>query len=564
MARSADNRNTPPVRQPGDFARHPTTGAPYVNHPTDLTKKGEPRRVMYGRPSSLGKQIENTTNLQKWAERAVALGAHLAPELAADLHRLDPDQLTLDDADTKQLLDRIAVAAKRAAQTHLAADRGTHTHALTEDADLKGDWLARLEAGQDLGLPHDTQQALVDVWAACIEANGLEILEVERTVVDDRWRQAGTLDRIARLGRDLRFVMPTGEAVTLAAGTVVILDIKTGRIRERNGVVSYWQSYAVQIASYAQAVPYDVDTDTRGEWGFDIDQTWALIAHLDVRAALDGEASCRLVLVDLDAGRCAGDLCVEARAWERADGVFSRVDVDDHLVKIVSAPDGPPPSVERGDAPDTRLPPAGGSSGATSPTGSSEYGAGGNAPGEAPPLSSSGASSPTIPSSGGSADDTDTVPVSAASVSRPQHYDHAEPPLDDDIIDGLVATIAASPVREQVNAWVVDGRDGGKPWNPRRSRVARCFEIARAAFHLALTTDGWDDGDADEARRHFIGTAMNTDPAQDSIPVGVALGDLTEQEARLLTRICQRVLDADGRIDIDTDGRWVAPRGDAA
>lgn len=100
------------TRRPGDFARHPETGAPYVAHPTEHTKNGwpgnkaqlialcaergiaadvtmrvdairallgpKPCRVQYGRPSGLGKQIENTTNLQKWAERAVALGLYLA------------------------------------------------------------------------------------------------------------------------------------------------------------------------------------------------------------------------------------------------------------------------------------------------------------------------------------------------------------------------------------------------------------------------------------------------------------------------------------------------------
>jgi hypothetical protein len=71
-------------------------------------------------------------------------------------------------------------------------------------------------------------------------------------------------------------------------------------------------------------VPYDPDTDTRGEWPFEIDQRWAIIAHLDVLTALnEGEAVCRLILLDLEAGRAAGDLCVAAREWQKRTDVFS-------------------------------------------------------------------------------------------------------------------------------------------------------------------------------------------------------------------------------------------------
>lgn len=105
------------TRLPGDFHRHPYTGAPMVTDPTkrnkikgkkaDLLKLckehgieppakatnpelialledagvgGKAPMVQYGRPSSFGKQIENSTNLQKWAERMVAYGAALAAE----------------------------------------------------------------------------------------------------------------------------------------------------------------------------------------------------------------------------------------------------------------------------------------------------------------------------------------------------------------------------------------------------------------------------------------------------------------------------------------------------
>lgn len=393
-----------PTRLPGDFARHPKTGAPYVSDPTQTrqptgtkaelvakcaarcievpakatvaTLKGllgpEMRTVQYGRPSSLGKQIENMTNLQKWSERAVALGCFLdfvaacdqaaEPALFVELLGLDDDHYDLDDADARTLLDAIAVKAKNIAQAGIAAERGTHTHALTEDADNERDWIERARSGEDLGIPEAAQRALVAAWEQMLDVEGIEILAVETAVVDDEWRQAGTLDRIARLTADRQFVRPGGEIVTLPAGWVGVLDVKTGRLRAGNdGHPDYWHGYAVQIASYAQAVPYDPDTDTRGTWEWPIDQQWGIIAHLDVGAALDGEARCRLVLVDLAAGREAGERCVWGRSWEKRRDVFSLV-VDDGvsvLVEQIAAPSPPAGDVEqRAAGPESAQPPA--------------------------------------------------------------------------------------------------------------------------------------------------------------------------------------------------------------
>ena len=342
MAIAADSHATPaPERRPGEFARHPNTGAPYVAHPTATSKRQgnkaeliaeasrlgteipakatvaqlhellgpRPSMVMYGRPSSLGKQIENMTNIQKWSERAVALGVWLdfvaaaeaaaRPELLIGLEELGADHWNLDDADAREVLDKIAVKAKNLAQAGLAADRGTHVHERTEDHDTERDWIEAANRGEDLGLPVEVQAALIAAWTAMLEKYDLEVLAVEASCVDDIWRQAGTLDRIARLRRDLVFILPTGEKVTIPAFTVLILDIKTGKLRlDRSGFVSYWHGYSVQLASYAQSLPYDPDTDTRGEWEWPIAQDYAIIAHLDVLAALEGEAVCRLVLVD--------------------------------------------------------------------------------------------------------------------------------------------------------------------------------------------------------------------------------------------------------------------------
>jgi hypothetical protein len=359
-----DDEFAPVTRlHPGDFERHPHNGAPYVTHPTD-TARGQgnkpelieqcnaagivlpqkitvdilkdllrrPKRVQYGRPSGLGKQVENTINLQKWSERMEALGLATDPDLYEEAKQLlDLDR---DGDEFKQLADSIAVKAKRVAQAQLAADRGTHHHGLTEDYDNDRDPVARMEAGELLGVPRHVQHALLQAWALMLDTYDIEILATEATCVDDVWCQAGTLDRVGHLRRDLRFVLPDGEIVTLPAGLVPILDIKTGQLRlDDSGRLVYWQSYAVQLASYAQSRPYNTQTGERGEWGFDIDQKWAIIAHLDILSALEGNAVCRLILVDLEAGRHAGNLCVAARVWEKRRDVFS-VPSDDLAVTV--------------------------------------------------------------------------------------------------------------------------------------------------------------------------------------------------------------------------------------
>lgn len=107
----------------------------------------------------------------------------------------------------------------------LAADRGTHVHWLTELHDtgrpIDDDTLA---AGEALGINRDLQLRIVAMWAAFRDAIGLEVVDCERTVVNDRVRAAGTLDRRVRFTKPLEC-----SNTTFAVGDVAVLDIKTGR-----------------------------------------------------------------------------------------------------------------------------------------------------------------------------------------------------------------------------------------------------------------------------------------------------------------------------------------------
>lgn len=340
--------DAPVERQPGQFRRS-KQGTPYVVDPTGaVTKKGTPKLLAYGRPSGFGKQIEDGYNLAKWSERQVSLGIGLdyadavaslaTPVLASACAALG--ELDRDSKEFREAADAIITEAKRIAKSGLAAERGTHAHAIAEDDDEGRDWVRRAEAGEVLDVPTEAQRGLVDAWRRMLDVNGLEILATEYNVVHDGYRMAGTADRLARLTRDLHFVLADGTQVTIAAGTVIVLDIKSGKHRTDNrGVAMYWQAYAVQIATYAGGVLYDPDTDTRTPYPWPVDQRWGLIAHLDVLGAIDGQPSCELIIVDLEAGRHAAELCLAAKAWEKRTDVFSTSQIADVALPPSAAPD---------------------------------------------------------------------------------------------------------------------------------------------------------------------------------------------------------------------------------
>lgn len=239
---------------PGDFHRHPETGAPYVNHPTETRQDGTPKRVMYGRPSSFGAALDNPFNLLRWKERQLVAGI-ARQEQAGGI-----DLLNLDD---RGEVDGFIAYAYDMAETHLAADQGTHIHRLTEAADRDAFIPDALyDAGEALGIPRALQVQILNQWGAFRQRLGLSALAVEQTVVNDRWRLAGTLDRLDVSDHDIL----TAYGV-LEAGQPFVGDIKTGSLTVgTDGQPSYWCKYPVQLAAYVDAVPYDTETDEREDW----------------------------------------------------------------------------------------------------------------------------------------------------------------------------------------------------------------------------------------------------------------------------------------------------------
>ena len=502
----------PPVgeiaRGRGGFYRN-AQDTPYVTDPNgELVKSGKraglPKWLPYGSPSSRGKLIEDTWALNKHGERQIAKGIGVDLALVADcaaLARLDPETDEFKDA-----ADRVVLRAKEAAQYMLAADRGTHAHALSEDYDEERDWILRAEAGEVLGLDRGVQAALVKAWWEMVEREGLEMLAVEASCVDDRWRLAGTLDRIARTTKPLRFALVSGEVKVIPAGTVLILDVKSGKRRTRpDGSLMYWQGYSVQIASYAQSVPYDNETETRGEWPWPIDQQHALIAHLDVLGAIEGNPSCTLIYVDLVAGReDGGDTVCRAKAWNARRDVFSVAQLAD---ATQTAGDGPAPA---GDSSPVPLP----------------------APADRYPAVEREAAA------------TSLTPVAAALTAQQQHAAVRESPdeggpADDAAVDALEARYKAlSPgARSWIKERVTEAIQHGVPLQLKDNRTVRRFEAVRALTILSADVTG------DEEVRCVLATILGDVAHFPAVTLGHLIGSLTATEAAVFANRCSALVD---------------------
>lgn len=514
----------------GGFYRS-SQDVPYVSDPSGEVvksgeRKGQPKRLAYGSPSGFGKQIESTYNLSKWSERRVVMGIGVDLALIADcavVARMDPES-----EEYRSAADRIVVRAKEAAQVSLAADRGTHGHALTEDHDEERDWIVRAEAGEVLGLDANVQAQLVQAWNDMLQRDGLEILAVEAACVNDEFRTAGTLDRIARLTKDLRFSLITGEVVIVKAGTVVVLDVKTGKRRQQSsGVVIYWQSYAVQIANYAGSVPYDTQAETRGEWPWGISQTHALIAHLDVLGALEGNPTCELVYVDIEAGRDAARLVVEAKAWEKRSDVFSIAQLDDAI------------GIGQQDAPSNEVPIASNDVEQPSVIGRAE----GTIAADPPTAVTEGVPAAPVgaPSKLRTAQLEREAAFAEADAKRatpelPSAPDEGDDLSGDEYASGWAAMIEQfkrldRPGLDWRSRLVREATRVGVDFQVQTKRTARRFEINRGL--IALAAGSLDtESDRDEVLRALVSAALDSDAALfPSVTPGHALGSLDAHQA---------------------------------
>lgn len=473
-----------------DFVRD-AWGTPHVACPNGTLvksgpRKGLPKMLKYGRPSGLNKQIEPAFALGRWSERQIVYGMTVPDdELTASLVRLA--ELQRDSDAAKDLADGIAVRAKTLAKANLAADRGTHVHAATEDVDLDRSWVDRAADGEVLGLDLHVQAAMLQAWDLFVVAYDLEVLGVEVRVVHDNWRQAGTLDRIVRLTRDLTFA----NGVTILAGTVMVLDVKTGKLQP-----AYWHGYSVQCAAYAGALPYETATDERSEWPWAIDQQWALIAHLPVDEAMAGRATCRMVLADIASGRETVErLILPARRWQARRDLFVLAHDDEPAVRVeVAEPE--PVKVERSVRHDF------------------------------------GVAAEPVP-------------------SRPRVDDEGDPITDEQVAEIKARAKALHPEALAVlDVLARSARDADRAFSIAAGPSRRRWHIYRALLRLGVAFGG--ELEQDHVRATLA--VVVPDVAQPAVPLGPAIGSLTLDEAMAFVRAAIAVIEQQPALTFAEDG----------
>jgi hypothetical protein len=269
-----------------------------------ITPPGGGRPVAYTRASTLGKALTDDYHLSRWLQRNVALGLSRRPDLVALAAAI-----RTNEGDDRGPLDEIAEKAHEAAKGDKGANVGTALHKLSE----------RRDAGEDLSYLPDDLMAALDAYSRCMAA--FRVLATETFVVYDGLQTAGTFDRVVVLLVDLKFSHPILGEVVIPAGTVLVLDLKTGKVES----AKYWDAvYAVQQFVYGHGVPYDAAKGRRA-WadilgpGNEPSKRWALILHVPS----DSPKDAGLVVVDLEIGEALAELATEVRRARKVKGLFS-------------------------------------------------------------------------------------------------------------------------------------------------------------------------------------------------------------------------------------------------
>lgn len=265
-------------------------------------------RVPYTSASSLALYIANSFGLNLWKQRMTARAIAENEDLAAIVAGLRWTGVKAEDKITNALLDEVILRGMDRVGATVRANIGTAMHLYTDPGERQGPVPERFR---------DDVQA----YEVRAEQFALVIKHVERSVVNDAIRGAGTYDYVARLGvrPDLGWMMT---------------DKKTGEIQPF--------SFAVQSAVYVNGQHYDKETDERSPIG-EINKRWGLIIHIP-----QGKAECDYYLIDLEEGWKYAQIAADARDAQQmsaahfmsklsipaADGV---VDMSDHVSALIQA-----------------------------------------------------------------------------------------------------------------------------------------------------------------------------------------------------------------------------------
>ena len=270
----------------------------------------------YIRASSYGDIIEDEYTLTWWKMRSVAYGMSRGHHLVVKAQSVQSQTGSHNIAALKDVCERALILAGADA----GAITGTGLHVLSQ----------RVDEGEDLSWLDPNTLACLEAYRVLLAP--FEILATEGFVVHDRLGGAGSYDRVVRLPFDL--VWPDG--VVIPAGTILVIDVKTGKVKS----MKYWSAdFTCQQLIYAEGVPYlpgvtilgdphkrsiqnvlDV-VDQPGDYGRvgweaigvpgEPSHRWSLILHVPQEAPWDAHWE----RVDLDQARA--DAEVARQAWER-------------------------------------------------------------------------------------------------------------------------------------------------------------------------------------------------------------------------------------------------------
>ena len=261
-----------------DFRR--ANGAPLVSDPADPTKT-----LRYSRPSSYAKCLDDEMALTDWriwkAMEGVARSKALQTQVVATR---DEDKVEKRELREKAL-DKGSASER--------ADQGTGLHAMT----------VRAEDLTDVTFdPPEDFLTDLNAYRGALGNYGLVSEMVEVHMVNDRFRAAGTADRIWRTTMPL--TAPDGSHIEV--GELILGDLKTGKKLDFS-----LPGYAVQVAIYATSVLYDVVSERRLATP-PINQQWGLLAHMPVGAGV-----CEMRWVSVPLGLDGADLAHTVKNWRK-------------------------------------------------------------------------------------------------------------------------------------------------------------------------------------------------------------------------------------------------------
>ena len=245
------------------------------------------KAVPYVRASKLPDLLKNSDQLTKWKIRKAAEGLLYRPDLMTRIAGVLANGKP-DDKRVKGALNAICADAIEAAKASSGSNTGTGLPELTEAVDR----------GESPFVPNPNDQCRLDLYREALLGSGYEPLGWEVRVVNDDLRAAGTFDRLWRC----------------PDGAIRVGDLKTGKWD-----ALYPLGVTTQVATYANGVCYDVDTDTRSPIHPDLDTEVGLLVHLT-------ENDCQVIPLDLRRGKQAAAVASllywDITKWKAADLVL--------------------------------------------------------------------------------------------------------------------------------------------------------------------------------------------------------------------------------------------------